>query len=124
MSGWHISIYRQKNGSTSPASFGATHGTRLAVWVAGSEGLDWINELINEKKVIALGGGGYPTEFTAMTRHLKAQILKGPPYAMLPWNHPADTASPWLRENTAIDADALNDCLPDEWLLIQAWDES
>jgi hypothetical protein len=81
MLGWHISVYRQQNDGSSSASFGAAHGTRLAVWQTGLGGLDWIYELVEQQKAIDLGGNGYPLEFTAMMTHLKGRLLEGPPGA-------------------------------------------
>ena len=125
MLGWHISVYRQQNGGASPASFGAAHGTRLAVWQTGLGGLDWISELVKLQKAISLGGNGYPLEFTAMTTHLKAQLLGEPPCANAVWTCGlGDILGPgWLGQTTK-DLEALDSCRPDEWLLIQAWDES
>jgi hypothetical protein len=77
MLGWHISVYRQQNDGTSPALFGAALGRCLAIWQAPCEGMDWINELVKEQKVISLGGDGYPYEFTVMTKHLKTRLLDG-----------------------------------------------
>ena len=125
MLGWNISVYRQQNEGTEPASFGSAHGTLLAVWQTGLGGLDWIDELVKQQKAISLGGNGYPLEFTAMTMHLKAHLLEGPPGAKAVWTFdPGDILLPgWLGKTTK-DLEALEACRPDEWLLIQAWDES
>jgi hypothetical protein len=125
MLGWHISVYRQQNGGTSPASFGAEHGTRLAVWQTGLSGLDWIDDLVKQQKAIRLGGNGYPLEFTAMTTHLKASLIDGPPCANEKWTSgPGDILLEGWAGKTIKDLEALDLCRPDEWLLIQAWDES
>jgi hypothetical protein len=100
-------------------------GTRLAVWQTGLDGLNWINELVKQQKAISLGGNGYPLEFTAMATHLKTQLLEGPPCAKAIWTHdPGDILSPAWQGKTTKDLEALDACRPDEWLLIQAWDES
>jgi hypothetical protein len=125
MLGWHISVYRQQNDGTSPASFGDAHGTRLAVWQTGLGGLDWIYELVKQQNAICLGGNGYPLEFTAMMTHLKARLLEGPPEAKAVWGHdPTDILLPGWLGKTTMDLEALEECRPDEWVLIQAWDES
>ena len=125
MLGWKISVYRQESGGASPASFGAAHGTRLAVWQTGLGGLDWIDELVKQQKAISLGGNGYPLEFTAMTTHLKAQLVEGPPHAEAAWTFDAgDILLPGWLGKTSKDLEGLDSCHPDEWLLIQAWDES
>jgi hypothetical protein len=125
MLGWHISVYRQQNDGSSPASFGAAHGTRLAVWQTGLGGLGWIYELVEQQKAVNLGGNGYPLEFTAMMEHLKERLLEGPPGARPVWTHDStDILLPSWLGKTTIDLEALEACRPDEWMLIQAWDES
>ncbi len=39
MLAWHISVYRQTNDGTSPATTESAHGARLAVWQTGVDGL-------------------------------------------------------------------------------------
>ena len=124
--GWHISVYRQQNDGSAPASFGAAHGQRLAVWQTGIRGLDWLDELVKEQKALDLGGnGGYPNEFTAMAAHIVPRLRDTPPEAKAVWTYDAgDIITPqWLGKTTK-DADAMDACRPEEWLLIQAWDES
>jgi hypothetical protein len=62
MLGWHVSVYRQKDGGSSPATFPTPEGTRLAVWQTGIGGLDWLDELVKAGKAIDLGGNGYPAD--------------------------------------------------------------
>lgn len=125
MLGWHISVFRQNNDGSAPASFGAAHGTRLAVWQAGLGGLDWISDLEKQEKAVFLGGNGYPLEYTARTMHLKPQLLEGPPLANATWKcDPGDILlSGWVGK-TAMDLPALEACRPNEWLIIRVWDES
>jgi hypothetical protein len=125
MLGWHISVYRQENGGSSPASFGALHGSRLAVWQTGLGGLDWIDELVREQKAIDLGGNGYPMEYTATAAHVLEQLRNGPPEAKAAWSCGAgDIILPGWAGTTTKDPETIDACRPDEWLLIQAWDES
>jgi hypothetical protein len=124
--GWHISIYRQKNDGTGPASFGAPRGTRLAVWQTGLGGLEWLDDLVKKQKAIDLGGnGGYPNEYTSMAAHIVPQLRDGPPEARPVWTFDSgDIITPqWLGKTTK-DPRAMEACRPDEWLIIQAWDES
>ena len=126
MLGWNISVYRQQDGGASPASFGAARGARLAVWQTGGyDGLNWIKELLKHQKAIGLGGNGYPLEFTAMTKYLKTSIIDGPPCAREAWAYgPRDVLLDYWEGKTNKNIETLNTCRPDEWLLIQAWDES
>lgn len=85
MLGWHISVYRQRNGGSAPTPFGAPHGARLVVWQTGLSGLDWLDDLAVQGKAIDLGGDGYPKEYTAFAAYIIAQLLDGPPGANRTW---------------------------------------
>jgi hypothetical protein len=61
MMGWHISVSRQAEDRTTPASPGVEGGPRLAVWQTGIEGLQWIKELVAGGNAIDRGGNGYPS---------------------------------------------------------------
>src|SRR5262249_38147557 len=66
MLGWHISIYKQKDGSLLPGTAVTPKGPRLAVWQTGLGGLDWLDELVKANKAISLGENcGYPCRYTA-----------------------------------------------------------
>ena len=123
--GWHISVYRQQNDGSSPASFGAGHGARLAVWQTGLGGLDWLDDLVKQQNAIDLGGNGYPIEYTAMAAHIIPRIRDEPPEAKAVWSFDAgDIITPqWLGKTTR-DPQTMAACRPDEWLIIRAWDES
>jgi hypothetical protein len=125
MLGWHISIYRQKDGGTSPATFESPEGARLAVWQTGIGGLDWLNELVKTGKAIDLGGNGYPCRYTATAQYLAPQIDETPPGARTHWLLDAgDVVTDKWEGKTVVDRAATVDCSLDEWLLVEAWDES
>lgn len=123
--GWHISVYRQHTDGSSPASFGAPNGDRLAVWQTGLGGLDWLDDLVRQQKAIDLGGNGYPMDYTAMATHIIPRLRGDPPEAKAVWSSDAgDILTPqWLGKTTK-DPTSMDACRPDEWLLIRAWDES
>ena len=125
MLGWHITVYRQETGGGSPASFDAPTGASLAVWQTGLSGLDWIDELVNKGLASCLGGNGYPTKYTAQLKHLQETILGGPPHANQTWHHDEGDVltEKWLGKTT-IDHAALSRCDPDQWVLLEVWDES
>ncbi len=108
MIGWAVTVYRQKDGGSAPAEFGAATGTELASWHACSDGLDWLEELWKQKKVIALGGGGYPYQQTVKVADIKKQLVEGPPDGF----------------RVGKNLEELEACRPDEWLLIEVWDRS
>ncbi len=125
MLGWHISVYRQADKRAAPATMKSREGARLAVWQTGWDGLQWIGELVKEGKAIDLGGNGYPCSYTAIAEHLVPHIIDGPPGAKDTWACGAtDIITEKWEGKTMIDQAAVADCNPDEWLMIEAWDES
>src|ERR1044071_1795195 len=125
MLGWNISVFRQHRGGSEPATFGCERCSRLAVWQAQVFGLEWIKQLVAARKGVDLGGGGYPSQFTVKARDLREVILEGPPHVNEIWLHdPGDIlTSKWVGR-TFIDREALEACSAEEWLVVEAWDES
>lgn len=125
MLGWNIGVFRQTNGGASPATAESPEGARLAVWQTGLFGLDWIRELVATGKAIALGGNGYPCRYTATAENLIPWIIDKPPGARETWVCEAhDILLERWEGKTVIDRAEAAACRPDEWLLIEAWDES
>ncbi|MEO8563733.1 MAG: hypothetical protein ABI601_16765 [bacterium] len=95
------------------------------MWQTGLAGLRWLDELVNEQKAIALGGNGYPLEYTAMATHVIPRLRGGPPKAIAKWTFDAgdNITEKWLGKTT-MDSTAMDACRPNEWLIVQAWDES
>ena|SRR5258705_9548363 len=124
MLGWHISIYRQIGDRSDPAKATTERDARVAVWQTGLGGLDWIEEVARSKGY-CLGGNGYPCRYTAQARDLLPTIMAGPPNAQNPWrNDPSDILGPKWVGRTLIEQQLVEACDPDEWLLVEAWDES
>ncbi|RBP46555.1 hypothetical protein DES53_102946 [Roseimicrobium gellanilyticum] len=125
MPGLHITVYKQKDGGATPASFGEPTGAKLAVWKARLEVLRWIDDLVKEGKIIALGGNGYPFEYTTQIHLVKDTLPQGPPHERKNWNHEEGDilGEGWLGKTT-IDMEAIAQCPPEEWVLIRVWDES
>ena len=126
MLGWNISVYRQADGGTAPATADSPEGERLAVWQTGIDGLDWIDELVKEGKAINLGGNGYPGRYTATAEHLFPRIVvDNPPGARSTWIcEPSDILTEKWVGKTEINQEMAEGCFPEEWLLIKAWDLS
>lgn len=125
MLGWHISVYRQADGGAAPATAESGRGARVAVWQTGLGGLDWFDKLVKADKALDLGGNGYPYWYTASAENLVPQIEDGPPLAREVWIYDEhDILTDKWEGKTVIDREALASCRPDEWLLIEAWDES
>ena len=125
MLGWHISVYRLADGGQSPATPQSSMGARLAVWQTGWRGLDWLNELVADGKCIDLGGNGYPNRYTATAEFLIPRILDSPPLANRVWSRDeSDVVLPEWEGRTVIDVEKAKACPSNEWLLVEAWDES
>ena len=139
MLGWHISVYPVElaNPPLPPASppdeaherklrdLADAAQVRIATWQAGLDGLRWIDELVTHGEAIALPGSGYPNLYFAPAKHLLPLIFEGPPGANAVWHSDPETfCSPNWQGQTSIDRNAAEDCSPDEWLLVRAWDES
>jgi hypothetical protein len=125
MLGWHISVFRQADGGSSPAKAGPKEDIRLAAWQTGVEGLQWLDALVETGQAIDLGGNGYPNYYTAQAAHLIPQIVGGPPAARQPWlEGQHDVVTSQWEGKTVIDQAVAGDCRSDEWLLVVAWDES
>lgn len=125
MLGWNIAIYRQENNEITPATFESPVGQRLAIWQTGLGGLDWIEGLVKEGKVTNLGGNGYPLRYTATVKNILPIIMSGPPSAKTTWSSDEGDVllSNW-EGKTVLDRPGIKKCNPDEWLLIEAFDES
>lgn len=100
-------------------------GARLAVWQTHFSGLRWLDELVKAKKVIDLGGGGYPDRWTAKAEILFPFIREEPPEAHTTWmREDSDVVLDFWAGKTEIDREAIDQCRFGEWLVIEAWDES
>jgi hypothetical protein len=125
MLGWNIGVFRTMDSPEDPATVDSKEGARLAVWQTGKGGLRWIDELVQTGSAIDLGGNGYPNRYTARADHLIPRIVEGPPDAYTTWVHGVeDIIGPGWAGRTVIDTAAIAQCGPDEWLLVEAWDES
>jgi hypothetical protein len=130
--GWHISVHRltdpalRETGADAEAALAASAlGERLAVWQAGLAGLQWIDDLAAGGQGRTLLGGGYPSRYLIRARELVPRILAGPPAENTIWIvGPNDILGPGWLGKTTVDEDALRSCPPEEWLLVEVWDES
>lgn len=104
MLAYTVSAYRQKDGGASPANFSSPKGDFLAIWSPELLDLKWIQEVVRAGNGIDLGGNGYPCRLTVRAEHILPLLEEEPP-----------------RE---IDGGAVANCRPDEWLLIEVWDQS
>jgi hypothetical protein len=139
MLGWNISVYRlecvdlafpslisRDAAQEQPLREAASSlAARIAVWQTGLGGLEWIRDLVSNGQAIELPGAGYPNRYFAPAKLLLPPILQGPPSANAGWiAGPHEILTPEWEGRTTIDRAAAAGCNPDEWLLVEAWDES
>lgn len=99
-------------------------GDRIAVWQSGAAGSRWIDEIVESGAAIAVSTQGYPSVFYAKALDVLPR-LDSPPDANEIWvAGPDDILGEGWAGRTVIDTGAVAACAPDEWLLIEAWDES
>ena len=126
--GWHISLHRQISDRDSPSTDGDPSGVRLATWQAGVDGLGWLRDLVQRKDAVHLAdNGGYPVRYTVRAGALVPIILEGPPNVRTTKfvAKPSDIVGfDHLPGGAVIDRRAIERCQPDEWLQVEAWDES
>lgn len=126
MLGWHVSVYRKTRAPRRAAKSGSRTGDLLAQWQGGLGALSWLDELVLAGDAIDLGGDGYSKRYTVRCEHLRPTLLDGPPGAHQPWvigeGHVIDPA---LRKGrTHLATEALASVRPEEWLIVETWDES
>ncbi len=125
MLGWMISVHRQLDGGSTQAQPDCPVGDALAIWQTGLGGVEWLDDLVKQGSAIDLGGNGYPTWYTAKAKHLLPFISANPPLARNTWVYePNDVLLPAWHGKTKIDSSAIALCRDDEWLVVEAWDES
>jgi hypothetical protein len=144
MLGWNVGVYTIVAGRTSdtpalqdqPSTRGLSlaqmdslrdrfaQGDRIAVWQADISGLRWIDELVESGAAIAARENGYPSVFYAKAADVVSR-LDAPPGARTVWvSGPHDVLTEKWAGRTVVDHSAAAACAPEEWLLIEAWDES
>lgn len=97
------------------------------MWQTGIGGLDWLIELAKQGKAVDLGGNGYPSRFTARAEILVPHIVTGAFPANETWVIPEGSYIPDPEAyvgKTRVEKEAAQECRPDEWLLVEVWDES
>jgi hypothetical protein len=144
MLGWNVGVYTMvaqndsdaPNPQDQPSTRGLTlaqmdslrdrfaRGDRIAAWQSGIAGLRWIDELVKSGAAIAASTDGCPSVFYAKAVDVVPR-LDAPPKARRIWlSGPDDILTEEWAGRTVVDQGAAATCTPDEWLLIEAWDES
>ncbi len=126
MLGWFVCIYRQLKAGKLPAANTSQDEGLLAKWQTELYGLDWLDTLVKEGKAIEVAtNSGYPVRYTAPAKFILPLVGSNPPHAREHWiADEGDVLLPTWSGKTVINKNELDKCLPDEWLLIETWDES
>ena len=103
MSGYLISVHRQIIGGISHDAWQSLKGgAKVLKWRGGLEDIRRLDSLVSEGKAIDFGSNGYPSRYAITAKELRAHLLIG----------------------SSMDHAAVDECAPNEWLFIDAWDES
>jgi hypothetical protein len=99
--------------------------TRIATWQTGLYGTDWLTQLVTRGRAASTSRGGYPETYLIRCREFTTRLDEGLPHEYPTWvSGPDDILGDRWLGRTTIDAETLAQCDPDEWLLVEAWDES
>ena len=97
----------------------------LARWRTSIVGLAWLESLVRANQAVDLGGNGYPNKYSISARVLFPLIANGAPSTRSPlvigdgYVLPPDWSS-----RVELDVTRMSASLPDEKLLVEAWDQS
>lgn len=115
MMGWHITVYREQD----PKNV-------LAQWQSGVHGLNWLDPLVREGHAVVVSKNGYPSLYKVKARVLVPMLRIELPSERNTWIAGPDDVidhAIWKGKSTR-DRSALAKSPPDEWLMVEAWDES
>ena len=117
MLGYDVSVYKQSIKSESES--------RVAGWQTGIRGLDWLDELVKEKRAAYLSRNGYPEWYFVTAGILLPIITVGLPAN----NSPLVVGDDYiLPKNWSSDIvwnhDAVLACSKADLLIVEAWDQS
>ena len=122
MLGWEIVI--QRGAIRHPFEMPPA-GELVATWLTGPGGTRWLDELVESKSAIGLGGDGYPCRYALTVGALLVTLKSGTPRAHGPPVIGEDYYLPgnWTGANR-IELEVLQAADPTEILLVEAWDQS
>lgn len=144
MLGWDISVYTMVPRNTSdaptkddqPSTRGLTltqmdslrdrfvQGNQIAAWQSGVEGLRWIDEIVESGAAIAVSTDGYPSLFCAKALDVLPRLDSPPEARGIRHLDPNGILTEHWAGRTVINESVMAACTPDQWLWIEAWDES
>jgi hypothetical protein len=98
---------------------------RVARWQTRLGGARWLDALVESRNAAYTSHGGYPNNYLIRCKDFRERLEDGLPEERDIWVVGAADilTEDWLGKTT-IDSDELQRCDPDEWLLVEVWDES
>lgn len=98
---------------------------RIATWQAGLGGVSWLEQLVKRGRAASTKHNGHPNLYMITCRDFNGRLEAALPDERPVWLAGATDVitDRWLGRTT-IDAELLAKCDQDEWLLVEAWDES
>lgn len=122
MLGFSIEVFRQEDYRI--FNFPEVTDHCIASWTVGTNGLDWLDELVEDGKAKRTGNG-YPLWYEAKAEVLLPVICAGPPSHNGPVVIGEDYVMPsgWVGR-VKINQSNLDLCTPDEELVLVAFDQS
>lgn len=119
MLGWQIIIYPE--GAEGSVRSAAT----VATWKTGLGGTDWLERLVQAGKADSRHAGGYPRSYRMLWRDLLPELLNQPqPYDGPPVIGEDYVMEPGWFEHKTLNRAALALCQADDWMIVDAWDQS
>ena len=121
MSGWWIIISVEDTSNPGEIYEAFPRLTKLAEWKAGAGAVDWLEELVGTGSAeMILDCGGYPNRYEVSVKYL-LPLLQCTLPALSELDSLLDEESVW---DLAIDPTLLARQMPNDILVVEAWDQS
>ena len=114
MLGWEIFVERERDGVT------------LAAWTVGIDGLNWIHHLESQGLAVAVQQNGYPSKYIVKAQDVLPLLRLG---AVPPHDSPEVLGDdyvlpPKFSAKYLLNESELDNCRPEDKIVIDAWDQS
>ena len=130
MLGFKYCIYRQRENKEQPASIDSQHLFRVLSFETDLDGFSWVNLTTKNQSLLFLGGHGYPYRYTGQLRDLFSDIenvLSNCKTIRVATGKSSNIPEWMVSEQDVVTSlsykEALSQCDPNEWLLIEVWDQ-
>lgn len=133
MLGWSISVRMAPSGTDCPDDSPADSDSLLARWMCDPSGLDWLRPLIEQGKVRQTKHHGYPNQYVGRAADILPLIQQGEAIrsrGLGVWVIGVDEGDEYAippsgaHGHVVIHEDRMARCPDDQWLTVDAWDQS